>query len=76
MDTWLPIVLVGLAIVAVIVVLAMRAARNRSEPRDLEDDATRREATDAYYRSQRDQTDFPPLGIPRRNERRDGDGRP
>lgn len=60
MDTWLPIVLVGLAVVAVIAVLAMRAARNRGAPLDLEDDATRKETDEAYYRSQRDQTDLPP----------------
>lgn len=60
MDTWLPIVLVVLAVVAVIAVLAMRAARNRRAPRDLEDDATRKEADEAFYRSQRDQTGLPP----------------
>ena len=70
MDTWVPIVLVALAVVAIVVVLTMRAARSRGAPRDDDDDAARREGADAYYRSQRDQTDYAPGAANTRNPRK------
>ena len=60
MDTWVPISVVVLVVVVGIVVLVVRAARDRGAPSDPEDDATRKEADEAYYRSQRDQTGLPP----------------
>jgi len=60
MDTWVPFAIVVVIVLAGFAVLAMRIARNRGAPQDPEDDAMRRESTEAYYRSQRDQTDSPP----------------
>ena len=75
MDTWLPFVIVVAILLVGIAVLVMRVVRNRSAPRDADDDAMRKEAADAYYRSQRDhEANFPPLGLPRRGDRHDGDG--
>jgi hypothetical protein len=73
MDTWLPFAIVVVLLLAGIAVLVMRVVRNRSEPHDADDDAMRREGSDAYYRSQRDQTDLPP-GI--RRPGTGGDNRP
>lgn len=71
MDTWVPIVLVALAVVAIVVVPTLRAARSRGAPReDDDDDAARREGADAYYRSQRDQTDYAPGAANTRNPRK------
>jgi hypothetical protein len=60
MDTWVPIAVVVLLVVVGIAVLVVRATRSRGAPGDPEDDATRKEADEAYYRSQRDQTGLPP----------------
>ena len=60
MDTWLPFAIVVVILLAGIAVLVMRFARDRNAPRDADDDAMRREGSDAYARSQRDQTDLPP----------------
>lgn len=60
MDTWLPLAIVVVILLAGIAVLAMRFMRNRNTPHDADDDAMRKEGADAYYRSQRDQTDLPP----------------
>ena len=66
MDTsWVPFVIVVVILLAGIAVLVMRFARNRNAPRDVDDDAMRREGSDAYYRSQRDQAyDVPSAGGP------------
>lgn len=63
MDTWLPLAIVVVILLAGITVLVMRVVRNRAAPHDADDDAMRKEGADAYYRSQRDQTEW--NGIPR-----------
>jgi hypothetical protein len=60
MDTWIPLAIVVVILLAGIAVLAMRVVRDRNAPHDADDDAMRKEGADAYYRSQRDQTDLPP----------------
>ncbi|MGW4930486.1 hypothetical protein ACWEOH_15175 [Agromyces sp. NPDC004153] len=69
MDTWLPLAIVVVILLAGIAVLVMRLVRDRSAPHDADDDAMRKEGADAYARSQRDQTEWNGIGRP-------GDRRP
>jgi hypothetical protein len=75
MDTWLPFAIIVAILLAGIAVLLMRFVRNRSAPRDADDDAMRREGADAYYRSQRDPWYIPSPGAPRRRDRGGNDTR-
>jgi hypothetical protein len=65
MDTWLPLAIVVVILLAGIAVLVMRVVRNRTAPHDADDDAMRKEGADAYYRSQRDQTEWNGISRPR-----------